>query len=126
MNDNNVEKIVQQGDYYYFVTKDSLLKPLDSNSNYYSLITFLVKIQVGDRRPQIKEENIPNIRNIFLRQHLPKNPDVPSANDAPANPNVMESILEILKEKLKNNLKRMPSIYTYASVLPNQGLQANV
>jgi hypothetical protein len=38
----------------------------------------------------------------------------------------MESILEILKEKLKNNLKKMPSIYTYASVLPNQGLQANV
>ncbi len=79
---------------------------------------------MSDRKPQIKEENIPNIRNIFLKQQQLKNPDQSLPNDVSTNPNVMESILEILKEKLKNNLKRMPSIYTYASVLPAQGSQS--
>lgn len=29
LNDSNVEKIVQNGEYFYFVTKDSIDKPLD-------------------------------------------------------------------------------------------------
>lgn len=33
MNDNNIEKVVQKGDYLYFISKDGRDKPLEQNCN---------------------------------------------------------------------------------------------
>ena len=54
----------------------------------------------------IKEENIPNIKNHFLK----KDGTQPTNEN---NANVLNSLIEILKDKLRSNLKKMPSIYSY-------------
>jgi hypothetical protein len=33
MNDNNIEKVVQKGDFLYFISKDNRDKPIDQHCN---------------------------------------------------------------------------------------------
>lgn len=57
---------------------------------------------------------IPNIKNIFLKsQKKDEGQNI-------QNGEVMSTLLNILVDKLKNNLKKMPSIYSYGSSLSNQ------
>ena len=73
--------------------------------------SFLVKLQVPDRSFAIREENIPNLKSIFMKQ---QKKDEGSANVV-QNGTTIESIIEILKEKLKSNLKTIPPIYKYGA-----------
>jgi len=84
---------VAEGECVYLVSKDNKDKPLEVN----------VKVPNPDKFLQIKEEHIPNLRNLYLKQL--------SKED---NQDVVQSVIEILKEKLKSNLCRMPAVYQNA------------
>lgn len=93
------------GNYMYFVTKDSKDQPLDKHSTPFLLITLLVKLQVPDKKFSIRDEDIPNLKSIYAKM-LKKDGDSSQSEQT-----AVSQIMEILKEKLKNNLKRMPGIY---------------
>jgi hypothetical protein len=59
---------------------------------------------------EIKDENVPNLKNLLLKQKKDGEEKVNGQSEKTA----IEQILEILKEKLKNNLTKIPSIYSYA------------
>jgi len=59
VNDSSLEKVVEKDNFLYFVTKDGKDKPLES----------FFKMPVPDRRLPVKEDQIPNLKNILLRQH---------------------------------------------------------
>jgi len=59
VNDNNIEKVVQKGNYLYFVTKDGKDQPLESHCKRHSMannIIPLVKMAVPDRRFMITDD----------------------------------------------------------------------
>lgn len=59
INDSNLERVVQQDEYLYFVTKDGKDMPLETH----------FKLPVPDRRLQVKEDSLANLRNILLKTH---------------------------------------------------------
>ncbi|CDW80850.1 transcription factor jumonji [Stylonychia lemnae] len=125
MNDNNIEKVVQKGDYLYFISKDGRDKPLEQN----------FKMPVPDRRLEIKEDSIQNLKNLLLKN--PKKEDFEekknsgvlgegsSNNESTAalqqQKSTIQTLLEILKAKFQKNLKQIPSAYSYPSLIQTNG-----
>lgn len=93
----------------YFVTKEGKDKPLESNCKIpLFLVKIIVKLQLSDHNLQIKEENIPNLKNLFLKR---KDLDDKKSQEN-VDKNVVNQVLDILKDKLMSNLKKMPSMYS--------------
>ncbi len=55
----------------------------------------------------IREESIPNIKSHFVKR------EGGGGGSDENNQITINSVMEILKEKLKTNLRKMPSIYVY-------------
>jgi hypothetical protein len=59
---------------------------------------------------EIKDEDIPNLKNLLLK-HKKDGEEKSSSNFDKSS---VEQVLEILKDKLKNNLTKTPSIYQFS------------
>jgi hypothetical protein len=71
---------------------------------------------VPEKKLMIKEEMIPNLKNLFLKKGQEDKRQQENLDK-----NVVSQVLDILKEKLMNNLKKMPSMYTTYSGKPSHG-----
>lgn len=67
MNESNVENVVQKDNFLYFVAKDAKDKPLESQCKIYKYITIIVKLPIPDKKFEIKDENIPNLRKLLSK-----------------------------------------------------------
>jgi len=72
MGENNIERVEQHGDRLYFINKHANKNaPLDSNcKNYFTIFIFMIKpfivsMPVPDKKLQIRDEDIPNLRQIL-------------------------------------------------------------
>eukprot|EP00347_Sterkiella_histriomuscorum_P001253 403372739 len=119
INENNLEKVVQQDDYLYFVTKDARDQPIESH----------FKMPVPDRRLQIKDDSIANLRNILLRSQRNENNAeekkdqsldglAASTNDLILQKDTVNSLIEILKRKFQHNLINIPLAYSHPVLAP--------
>lgn len=60
---------------------------------------------------EIRDEDIPNLKNLLLKQQHKKEGGGEEKSTGSFEKSSVEQVLEILKEKLKNNLTKIPSIY---------------
>mmetsp|Transcript_45622 Transcript_45622/g.33357 ORF Transcript_45622/g.33357 Transcript_45622/m.33357 type:complete len:150 (-) Transcript_45622:60-509(-) len=88
--ESNLEKVVLQGENMYLVGKETKDKPLD----------YHIKLPVEAGLLQIKEENVPNLLNIYGK-FLSRETDQ----------QVIQALIDLLKEKLRSNLTSTPAIY---------------
>ena len=105
--ENNVERIVHEGDRLYFVPKEALPSvPLTAHGKFDQILINIVSIPVPDRQWQVNEEKMPTLRDILLmnRQQNPNGNNIGSGIDQ--NLNMVEEIKSILVAKLKSNLLR--------------------
>jgi hypothetical protein len=88
------------------VTKEGKDLPLESHCIVSSLLMCdIVKLAVPDRSSNITDEQIPNLIGILMKGKSPE--------EISQDPNSVSTIVNILKEKLKSNLSRMPNFYPF-------------
>ena len=95
MSENNIEKVVQQGDRLYFISKLSKDAPLESQCKIVPW-PVLVNMPVPDRRQLINEDQIPNLKHLLMIRQPQAGSDHMMS--------LVDSIKQTLVERLKRNL----------------------
>ena len=66
---------------------------------------------VPDKRLPLKEEQIPNLKNLLIKSTRHGDSEETKGD---TEKDTIREVLEILKQKLKKNLMKIPSVYTFA------------